>query len=445
MSYRFLCSPFVAVAALLTLGSLVSGQDWPQWRGPHFNGSSSAVGLPDTWSRVENVRWATKLPGPAEATPVVIDDKVFVSSTDPANDALVALCVDRKSGEILWKHVVARGIRTDSRSTYAGPSPVASADRVIFFYGNGELAAWTHQGTRVWRRNIQDDFGPFAFNWTFSSSPLLYEGRLYLQVLQRDVPVDGRGLADRENKSYLLAIEPASGDTIWQRERPSNAKAESREAFTTPVPLIGASADELLVVGGDDLTGHDLATGEELWRWGTWNPTRIGHWRLVPSPVSGGGVILACAPKSSPIYAVPVGQRGSIPDASLAWISDGERAVTSDVPTPAYYDGHFFILSDVRKRLSRVEPATGKVVWSVATPGRIKYEASPMVADGKVYAVNFVGEVSVFNAADGDLLNTAAMADPAQPFEDFSVRSTVIAAHGELFIRTNSELFCIAK
>ena len=83
--------------------------------------------------------------------------------------------------------------------------------------------------------------------------------------------------------------------------------AESREAFTTPVPFVHNGRRELLVVGGDDLSGHDLETGKELWRWGTWNPTRIRHWRLVPSPVANEDVILACAPKRDPIYAIRTG------------------------------------------------------------------------------------------------------------------------------------------
>jgi outer membrane protein assembly factor BamB len=240
-----------------------------------------------------------------------------------------------------------------------------------------------------------------------------------------------------------LAIEPETGKTLWRHIRPSQAQAESREAFTTPIPFAGQGRKELLVIGGDDLTGHDPVTGKELWRWGTWNPSRIGHWRHVTSPVTSDDVMLVCAPKREPIYAIRAGGTGQLNDEAIAWISDGPdvRDVSSDVPTPAYYDGDFFVLSDVRKALCRVEPKTGKVKWCVRTPGYPKYEASPLAADGKVYLMNFVGDVVVVDAADGEIINVISMDEPS----DEAIRSSVIAAHGQLFIRTDRTLYCVGS
>ena len=216
---------------------------------------------------------------------------------------------------------------------------------------------------------------------------------------------------------------------------------ESREAFTTPIPHRVNGADQLLIIGGDALTGHAPDDGKELWRWETWNPSKIQHWRHVPSPVAGEGIILVCAPKRDPIYAIKTGGAGNLNDDFVAWISRDERAVSSDVPTPAFYDSDFFVLSDVRRTLCRVEPATGEVKWTIQTPGRSKYEASPLAADGKIYIVNFDGDVSVIDAADGTILNTISMDDPQG--ED-KVRASIVAAHGQLFIRTTRKLYCVA-
>jgi len=420
--------------------SVSTASNWPQWRGPFFNGSTDETGLPEKWSRTENVAWVADLPGASAATPIVWDDAVFISAADHAADTLVALCLDRKTGRRLWQHEIAHGIRKDRRSTFAAPSPVTDGQRAIFFYGNGDLVAFDFTGKPLWRRNIQKDYGEFAFLWTFSSSPTLFDGTLYLQVLQRDVAVEGRGFEDRPNESYLLAIDPKSGKTLWRHVRPSQAVAESREAFSTPIPFEFRGRKELLVAGGDDLTGHDPATGRELWRWGTWNTNRIRHWRLVPSPVAGGGVILACAPKRSPIYSVRAGGAGRLSDNNLAWVSN-PRVLTSDVPTPAFYDGDFFILSDLRRSLSRVQPGTGQVKWTAQTPGRVKYEASPLAADGKIYIVNFDGDVSVFDAETGRLLRTISM----DARSEFVVRSSIVAAHGHLFIRTTDKLYCVGR
>jgi outer membrane protein assembly factor BamB len=383
------------------------------------------------------------LPGSSAATPIVWQDRLFLSGVDATRDTLIATCYDRTSGKVLWQHDIAQGISRDRRSTYAAPSPTTDGKIVVFFYSNGDLVCFDLAGNRQWARNIQDDYGPFAFQWTPSTSPVLFGGKLYLQVLQRDVPVRGRGLTDQENESYLLALDPETGKTLWRHVRPSKAQAESREAFTTPIPGQINGTQQLLVAGGDALTGHDPQTGQELWRWGTWNPRRIGHWRLVPSPVAGADVILACAPKGDPIYAIKPNDKGVLDDSAIAWTSaDVVKEVSADVPTPAFYDGDFFILNDLRKHLSRVEPATGKVRWTVRTPGKSKYEASPLAADGKIYLISHGGEAAVIDAATGAVLHEVTMDDPTNREV---VRASISAAHGHLFIRTTRHLYCVGN
>ena len=410
--------------------------DWMQWRGPNFNGSSSEKNLPTAFTRDGEVAWSLPLTGPSASTPIVHKGRIFLSSVDAENQSTHAMCVDRLTGKILWQSKVSDGIKRDDRSNFSSPSPVTDGERVVFVYGNGDVAAFDLEGKPLWRRNLEEDFGAFAYQWTYSASPMLFEGKLYIQVLQRNEPVHERGKPDGE--SYLLCAEPATGKTLWRHVRPTDAQAESREAFSTPIPHMVNGKWQILVVGGDMVSGHNPSTGEELWRWGTWNPTRIGHWRLVPSPVAGAGVVLACAPKKAPVYAVKPGT-GTLDEKSLAW-SSTDRAVTSDVPTPAFYDGDFFVLSDVAKALSRVAP-DGSIKWSLETPGRIKYEASPTAVDGKIYIVNFTGDVVVVNAGDGKILHQTSFGTP----EDKQIRSSIVPTNGQLLLRTDTKLFCIGK
>jgi outer membrane protein assembly factor BamB len=422
----------------LFAASSIFAAEWAQWRGPDFNGSSPEKNLPTHWTK-EKAAWVVDMPGPSASTPIIFGERVFTSTVNDSDKTLHAICLDRNSGKTLWDIKTGDGIRRDDMSNYASPSPVVDENRAFFFYGNGTLVALDHSGKELWTRNITKDYGDFAFQWTFSSSPMLYKGKLYMEVLQRDEPVHGKGKQGAE--SFLFAMDPADGHTLWRVVRPSDAVSESHEAYSTPIPYEYKGRDQILVTGGDCLTGHDAQTGKEIWRWGTWNPNKIGHWRLVPSPVAGAGVVLACAPKGDPIYAIRADGSGMLGDAGIVWKSDKNRELSSDVPTPAFYQNDFFILSDVRKHLSRVDPATGNVKWTLELPGRRKFEASPTAADGKLYLINFGGDVVVVDAAKGEVLDNIAMGDAG----DDRIRSSVSAAHGQLFIRTNKKLYCIGK
>ncbi len=431
----------ITLITLVSTSSLISAADWPNWRGPQFNGSTDETGLPTKWSRTENIAWVADLPGASAATPVISGNRVFISTTDQKDETLLAIALDRETGEEVWRQKMGQGIKKDYRSTYAAPSPAADGEVVVFFYGNGALAAFDYDGKKLWDRNIQEDYGEFAFGWTFSTSPLLHDGKLYMQVLQRDIPVQGRGFKDRKNDSYLLALNPKTGEELWRHIRPAPAKMESLEAFTTPVPYEFQGRKQLLVIGGDVVTGHDPQNGKELWRWGTWNKDhKEPFWRLVPSPVATKGVVLVCAPKRQPVYAVQTTASGNLGPEGLLWKS-GKDGPSSDVPTPAVYDGDFFVLSDVRKNISRIDPLTGQVKWTVRTPGRKKYEASPLVADGKIYIMNFIATVTVLDAKTGKLINEIPMDEPT----DYSVRASIAAADGQLFIRTTRQLFCVGR
>lgn len=432
-----------AAGLLAALNCPLHAQNWTHWRGPSFNGSSTAKDLPVTFSKTENIKWTAPMPGPSAATPVVLGDRIFVSSTDKETKTLVALCLDRKTGKELWKQEISLGYSRDDRSNFASPSPTTDGERVYFFYGNGELAALGLDGKKVWQRNIEKDYGQFAFQWTFSSSPTVHNGILYMQILQRDTPVNGRGRTDGPNESYILGLDPKTGKELFKVLRPSEAKQESLEAFSTPIPHTNDGREEILISGGDMLSGHDPKTGKELWRWGTWNPTRIGHWRLVPSPVAADGVVLGCGPKNAPVFAIKLGREGDLGEKGIQWSSESNRDISSDVPTPLYYQGLFYVLNGGKKSISAVDPKTGTAVWTGQFDSRQVFESSPTGADGKIYCMNHRGDVYVIAAGKEGfkLLHKAEMGDDA----DRSLRSTIVPSGGNLFIRTGATLYCVGK
>ncbi len=446
MKYQTLIHPLFA--CFIFLAGALNAANWPNWRGPNYDGSTTAKSLPTKFSKTENVTWSTNLPGPSASTPIVWEDKIFLSSIGKKDGKLLALCIDRKSGKVLWQKAAGSGYqpgnagetwRLDNRSNYCSPSPVTDGKIVIFFFGNGDLVAYSVNGGQKWARNLQKDYGDFTFQWTFSSSPTLYEGRLYMQILQRNEPVHGRG--KQGNESFLLALNPTDGKVIWKRNRPSKANKESLESFATPIPFEGAGRKELVIIGGDVLTGHDPASGKELWRWGTWNPNhREQWWRLVPSPVIGGGVILACAPKKAPVFAARVGLKGTHSGKDgQSWNSGPNSVVSSDVPTPLFYKNKFYVLSDVRKAMSKVDPKTGKIEWTVEMPGKYKWRASPTAGDNKIYTMNHNGEVVVMDPVNGKILHQAKM---GEKYDD-NIRASISISGNQLFVRTNEKLFCV--
>lgn len=453
--------PVVLVPALAIQ---ISAADWSHWRGPEFNGSSSETNLPAEFSPTNNLKWSIDLPGPSAATPVVSGDHVLVSSPDLKTKTLLALAFDRKTGNELWRREISPGFSRDNRSNYSSPSPVTDGKQVFFLYGNGDLAAFDFTGKSNWTMNLEKQYGPFAYQWTYGASPTLFDGKLLIQVLQRDVAVRGQGRTDGTNESYLLALNSATGEELWRHIRPCEARAESQEAYSTPIPVVvgfndsgGVRIDgdliqpvtareplpqwQILVAGGDCITGHSATDGAELWRWGTWNPTRIGHWRLVPCPVSDGKVALAVAPKGAPVYAVKLGGNGTLTDDAVAWKSE-EREVSSDVSTPAFYNGKFFVLNSDKKTIARVDPATGKADWIGELDSRPKFESSPTAADGKLYFQNHAGEVFVVGTGDEfQLLHRVVMGDAG----DRDTRSSIAVSGGNLFIRTANKLYCVGK
>ncbi len=437
--------------ALLALAAVAPAhaENWPNWRGPAQNGTSPETGLPVKFSRSEGVAWAADVPGMSASVPVVWGDKVFLTAPIAAEQKLVGLCYDAKTGKELWRQTVSEGgLQWDNKSNLASPSPATDGERVVFLFADAVVAAYDLSGQLQWKRDLKETHGAFGTQWTYGSSPLLDGGKLYIQVLQRDEVFDFQGVQKgtpgKDMASYILALDPATGKDLWKVVRPADAVAESLEGFSSPVTHDVNGQRQLLIVGGDCITGHDAATGKELWRWGTWNAEKIGHWRLVPSVVAGDGIALACAPKKNPVYAVKLGATGT---AEVAWVSDPKEA-SSDVSTPAYHDGKFYVLDSDRRSLSCTVAKTGKLVWQGDLGSKAKFEGSPTVADGKVYMTNFWGEVYVVRAGGSqfELLSVNAMGDGTKPNGDASsVRSSIAVADGALFIRTQDKLFRVGK
>jgi len=428
-------------AAALAFTLSAHATNWPQWRGPSLDGTSPEKDLPLHWSAEKGVKWKTPLPAFSGATPAIWGDSIFVTSPD-ANKNLLLLCLKKSDGSIRWQKPLAEGDINKGKGNMASPSPVTDGKTVWVLFGTGDLVALDFQGHILWRRSLAADYGKFAIMWIYGSSPLLYEGRLYVQVLQRSpAPEDypGLGGAGGERESYLLALDPQTGKSLWKQVRKTTAVIESMESYATPVPHKVGGKTQILVLGGDCLTGHDSATGKELWRGYGVNPKSGQFMRIVPSPVSAGELAIVCGPKKEAMLAFRTDLTGDITESGLVWKFDEKR--TPDVCTPVYANGRLYALDGDSHTLTCFHARTGEKIWQGEVPERgTVIRASPTLADGRLYIVNERGSAHVVDATADEFKILATNVLP-----DENVRGSIAVSDGCLFIRGAQYLYCIGK
>lgn len=254
--------------------------------------------------------------------------------------------------------------------------------------GTGAVAAFDFEGRDIWKRNLQSDYGQFGLNWGYASSPLLYNGKLIIEVLHGN---------NTDDPSYVVAFDAATGKELWRQERPTDAPRESPDAYTTPALLDHGGVKQIVVSGGDYVTGHDPDTGREIWR---------------------------------------AGGTGDITTSHLAWKWEDDAG--PDVPTPVSDGKHFYMVDD-RGLVTCLEAATGKVVWGPERTAVGTVSASPLLADGKLYITNERAVTTVLAAGP------EFMALATNELDGTYTLSSIAVAGEQLFLRTSTHLYCIAK
>ena len=412
-------------AVLMGAGSMAGAgagswaEDWPTWRGPARNGVSTEKGLPLRWTAAENVAWKLPLPDRSGSTPIVSGRRIFLNVAE--GDAIALWALDRGTGAIAWKRPLGGGNTTMRKHNMSSPSPVTDGRTVYVMAGTGILKAFDFEGRELWSRDIQQDYGRFGLNWGYASSPLLVGDALFVQVLH--------GM-NTDDPSYLLRVDAATGKTRWRVERPTDADRESPDSYTTPALVERGAQREIVVTGGDYVTGHDPATGRELWRAGGLNPGRDPNYRIVASPVIAGDLVLAPS-RVRPMLAIRAGGRGDVSTTHRVWAFDSGP----DVPTPVTDGTSVYIVTD-KGIVWCLDLRTGRVLYG---PERLKpgtYSASPVLADGRIYATNEDGVTTVLKAGPA----FAVLAENA--VDEYTLSSPAIS-NGQIFLRTAKHLYAI--
>jgi outer membrane protein assembly factor BamB len=379
----------------------------------------------------KNVAWKLQLPAYSGSTPIIWGETIFLNVATGTNTGELELwAIDRNKPAVLWKRPIAGGNNMQRKQNMSSPSPVTDGRHVWVLTGVGALKAFDFKGTEVWARDIQGDYGRFGLNWGYASSPLLKDNALYVQVLH--------GMKT-DDPSYVMKVDAMTGKTLWKVERPTIARNESPDSYTTPLWVPVGNGAELVITGGDAITGHDPATGKELWRADVLNPQNNGNYRIVASPTLVDGLIIAPS-RVNPLVAIRPGGRGDVAASHVVW----QFAQGPDVPSPVSDGKLLYVVRDTGV-VHALDVKTGAVVYG---PERLPtgigdYSASPILADGKIYVTTEGdGVTTVFRAGPKfEILSSNSLAGDCSPY----CLSTVAISDGQLFIRTSSYLWAIGE
>ncbi|MFI4876994.1 MAG: PQQ-binding-like beta-propeller repeat protein [Blastopirellula sp. JB062] len=400
--------------------SPVQADNWPNWRGPNNAGVSHEKDLPTQWSKDQNVAWRVELPGAAGATPIIWEDHIFVTSVD--GDDLVLICLD-KSGKQRWKRSVGRGnkvVRGDEGNS-ASPSPTTDGEHVWCFFTTGDLACFDFAGKEIWKTNIQDRFGKFDIQFGMTSTPVLYDGLLYLQLIH-------------SGGAKVVALDAATGAEAWQVKRTSDAYAECEHSYASPMIYDDGKLQFLLTHGADYSIAYDLKSGKERWRVGGLHPP-AGYdetLRFVASPLAAPGLVVVPSAKRGILIAVKPDSSGNITDQAdrYLWKFD----TTPDVPSPLAV-GDYVYLCRENGNLICLDRKTGEELYEERTH-RDRHRASPVYGDDKIYLTSRDGQVTV--------------AKPGPKFEilaenkiDEEISASPAISGGRIYLRTFDALWAI--
>jgi outer membrane protein assembly factor BamB len=420
---------------------------WPSFRGANAAGNGDGQGAPSTWdlAKGSNVLWKTPLPGLANSSPIIWGERIYLTmaagtkgdptfrtglygDVDPVPDegpqSWHLLCVDKKTGRLLWDRVAHEGtprVKRHTKSTYANSTPATDGRYVVAQFGSEGLFAFDMDGRVLWKKDLGVlDSGWFydpTYQWGFSSSPVIYGNSVIAQV-------------DIQKGSFIAAWDLATGRELWRTPR------EEISTWGTPTVLRGPQGDEI-VTNGTTVRAYDPKTGALLWNLGPNSEVTVA------TPVTADGIVYVTAgyPPVQPVYAVRAGARGKLdlpPDqtksASVAWsVTKGGTYI----PTPVVYRGLLYTLHN-NGRLLCYDAKTGEQVYGARVGAGGTFTASPVAADGRLFIATEEGDVFVVRAGPQyELLGTNAMAEV--------VMATPAISDGVLLVRTLKNLYGLGE
>jgi len=377
----------LVLGALLVAATAVDAVDWPQFRGPlgtgHIPGGQA---LPVEWSETKNIDWKVELPGRAWSSPVVLGDKIWLTTADVKGNKLTGLCVDADSGKIIFEKqlfAIAEPQFAHKFNTYASPTPIVEGDRVYLTWGSPGTACLDAVSRKVlWNR---DDFVCDHFRGS-GSSPIIHGNLLILTF-------------DGADHQYVAALDKRTGKTVWRTDRSVDFQdlgadgkpfrdGDMRKGYSTPLVIEHDGVTQLISIGAMACYAYEPETGKELWR-----ITERAQHSASTRPVYGHGLLFyPTGFAKGQLLAVDPGAKGESAETHIKWRL--KRSV-SNKPSVLLIGDHVYMIAD-GGIASCVEAKTGEVVWSERVGGN--YSASPVTDGERIFFFSEEGKTTAIKA-----------------------------------------------
>ncbi|MBA7539112.1 Outer membrane protein assembly factor BamB [subsurface metagenome] len=417
---------FLAATMMLlsvqTSGASENG-NWPNWRGPDYNGSITSGNYPVKWDP-EKVLWKIDVPGKGFSTPVVWNKKIYLTTGTQDSDTVLAF---DWSGKQLWQKQLGPEV-AGKHQNGSGSNPSATTDgsSVFAFFKSGNFAALEFDGSIRWKTNLFERYGKDNRFWDFGTSPVLTKKDVVIAEMH-------------DGESWLAAFDKATGQVSWKVPRNFKTPVEGSQGYSTPLVFSRKGMETLLVWGGHHLTAHDASNGKTIWSCGNFNPEGKPLWPTVASPVISGTVaVVACgrSDRREPrLHGIKLGGSGDVTETHRLWKREDTGTF---IPTPGEFNRRVYVVRD-RGEVDCINPLTGKNIWSGVFPkGKGNFYSSPLIAGGHLYAARESGTIYVIRLKDKfEIISEIDMKD--------RIIASPIAISDRILIRTQHHLFCIGN
>jgi outer membrane protein assembly factor BamB len=411
----------ICIIFVILFSFMLFAEDWPRFRGPTGQGISEEKNLPVKWSATEGIQWKTEIPGEGYSSPIVYDQKIYLTSAQDSGASCRVICVDLNSGELLWNnevHIQERGHK-EKRNSYATSTPVTDGKHVYVTFHDGTIIALTLEGRISW---LNKNY-PFYSHHGRSASPILFEDIFIIHYDGSHKPPDYHiGWQDPWDKGFVLALDKNNGKKLWIAKR-----GISRIGHVTPIIVTYKGKTQLISTAGDVVQGLEPRTGKRIW-----NVTSSGE-GVIPTTVLGEDMVFSTSGWGEPaIRAIRLGGEGEVTETHLVW---EQKKNVPMVPSLLYHDSYLYSITGRGKAMCLLAK-TGEIVWEQRLGGR--YSSSPVYADGNIYFLSEKGISTVIEA--GPVFKEIAKNEINE-----SCKASIAISKGKIIIRGEKNLYCIGE